>query len=342
MSTPPQSPTPSTSHTPATPEGDQGERAARVQAGALLRAAREAAGRSVAELATQLKVSSDRIVALEAGDWDVLHDAAHARGLLRAAAKAVQADVDAVLSPLPPVFVRGSAILPPKGATLGPARPAAPVGTQTGTRRLVWIALLLVAVALGLLYLPRDDRLAPMLAQVRSLLGHRSGEVRVAGPAQPNGVNPSNAASAAAPTAQDGPSPGATASSAGAASVAVATAAATATASAPMAATAAVASAPVSAGSTAAASDGPPGPSLNLAASAKSWVQVRSNSGRTLFSGVLGSGASQEINTRQGDYPLHLIVGNAAQTQVTLGGKTVPLHAGSGNVARLVLPAKGM
>lgn len=339
MSTPPQPPTPSTSHTPATPEGDQGERAARVQAGALLRAAREAAGRSVAELATQLKVSSDRIVALEAGDWDVLHDAAHARGLLRAAAKAVQADVDAVLSPLPPVFVRGSAILPPKGATLGPARPAAPVGTQTGTRRLVWMALLLVAVALGLLYLPRDDRLAPMLAQVRSLLGHRSGEVRVAGPAQPDGVNPSNAASAAAPAAQDRPSPGATASSAAAAPAA---SAAVATASAPAAATAAVAGAPVSAGSTAAASAGPPGPSLNLAASAKSWVQVRSNSGRTLFSGVLGSGASQEIPTRQGDYPLHLIVGNAAQTQVTLGGKTVPLHAGSGNVARLVLPATGM
>ena len=336
MSNPPQRTSSSADPTNSAPRAEDIELAARREAGALLRQAREAAGRSVAELATQLKVTADKIAALEAGDWASLHDAAHARGLLRAAAKAVQADPADVLRPLPPAFVRGAPIMPPKGATLGPARAAAPVGTQAGSHRLVWLALLLVALALALLYLPRDDRIGRMLVQVRGLFGHHAASV----PASASGAA---AASAPAAPAASAPAPGSAASAgASAASPAAAVGASMAAPSATsQARQVASASSPAAPGSTASAPGAAPGPALKLAASASSWVQVRSNTGRVLFAGLLAAGASRSVATSQADFPLHLVVGNAAGTQLTLDGKAVDLHAGSGNVARLVLPVAG-
>ena len=336
MSNPPQRTSSSADPTNSAPRAEDIELAARREAGALLRQAREAAGRSVAELATQLKVTADKIAALEAGDWASLHDAAHARGLLRAAAKAVQADPAAVLRPLPPAFVRGAPIMPPKGATLGPARAAEPVGTQAGGHRLVWLALLLVALALALLYVPRDDRIGRMLVQVRGLFGHHAASA----PASASGAGAASASASAAPAAS-APGPG-SAASAGA-SAASPAAAAGASMPAPSAASRALQAASASSPATprAAAPGAVPGPALNLAASASSWVQVRSNSGKVLFAGLLAAGASRSVATSQADFPLHLVVGNAAGTQLTLDGKAVDLHAGSGNVARLVLPAAG-
>ncbi|MBU6514017.1 MAG: helix-turn-helix domain-containing protein, partial [Betaproteobacteria bacterium] len=183
---------------PSGAEGDETELAARRQAGALLRAAREAAGRSLNELATQLKVSPDKISALESGEWERLHDPAHARGLLRAAAKAVRADADAVLRPLPPVFVRGTPILPAAGVTMGPARPAEPVGTHGSGHRLVWLGLLVVVVALGLMVLPRADRLGHVAQQLRALLSHRAAGPAGSGVTTLPGSPPAGPASAAA------------------------------------------------------------------------------------------------------------------------------------------------
>ena len=340
MSNPPQRTSSSADPTNSAPRAEDIELAARREAGALLRQAREAAGRSVAELATQLKVTADKIAALEAGDWASLHDAAHARGLLRAAAKAVQADPADVLRPLPPAFVRGAPIMPPKGATLGPARAAAPVGTQAGSHRLVWLALLLVALALALLYLPRDDRIGRMLVQVRGLFGHHAASVPASASASASGAA---AASAPAAPAASAPAPGSAASAgASAASPAAAVGASMAAPSATsQARQVASASSPAAPGSTASAPGAAPGPALKLAASASSWVQVRSNTGRVLFAGLLAAGASRSVATSQADFPLHLVVGNAAGTQLTLDGKAVDLHAGSGNVARLVLPVAG-
>ena len=88
--------------TPLAPD-DASSVDAQQRAGAALRAAREAAGRGSAELATQLKVARDKIDALEAGDWAPLHNASYARALLRAAAKALHADADAIVGLLPPM-----------------------------------------------------------------------------------------------------------------------------------------------------------------------------------------------------------------------------------------------
>lgn len=334
---------------PDAPSDDSVERAAREQAGALLRAAREAAGRSVAELATQLKVSTAKIAALEAGDWSSLHDAAHARGLLRAAAKAVHADADAVLRPLPPPFVPGAPIMPPRGATLGPARAAEPVGTQAGNHRLVWMALLLVVLALALLYLPRQERLGHLLLQARALLGHHASTAQVSTVPRPGASD--TAAAASSPAAAM-----ATSASAASAAQPAASAAATKTVVVPLAlparaaspaasaarpAATVAASAAAPAAPMAAVASAPAGPALNLAASGRSWIEIRSRSGKVLYTGVLAAGASQDVATHAGDYPLRVVVGNAAQTRITMGGKPVDVHADSGNVARMTLRAAG-
>ena len=309
-------------------EPDETERAARAEAGRRLRAAREDAGRSVPELAAQLKVSSSKISALEGGDWSSLHDDAHARGLLRAAAKAVRADADKVLDPLPPPFVPGAPILPPKGATLGPQRAAEPVGTHGGNHRLVWLALLLVVLALALLYLPREGGLGHWIDHARGWFGLHA---RVVGAPVQHASAPA-AASAAASTAASAVAPATAASvprASARASAPAASAAVTAglpEAGAPRAASAAVAAAP-------------PGPLLSLQASGQTWIRLRSKSGAVLFTGLLPAGASKDLSTSSSDFPLRLTVGNAAQTSVSLGGKPVPLNAGGANVVRVVVPA---
>ena len=334
--------------TPTRPQTGPGEsdsqalaetvRAARVEAGQRLRAAREEAGRSVAELAAQLKVSGSKISALEGGDWSSLHDDAHARGLLRAAAKAVRADADKVLDPLPPPFVPGAPILPPKGATLGPQRAAEPVGTHAGNHRLVWLALLLVVLALALLYLPREGGLGRWIGHVRGWFGHPARVVGV--PVQRASLpaaasTPVGAVAPAAAASVPGASPEASAS----APTAPLAAASVASAAMTSAAVTGVPAASVPRAASAAAAAAPPGPLLSLQASGQTWIRLRSNSGTVLYTGLLAAGASKQLSTSGADFPLHLTVGNAAQTSVSLGGKPVPLNAGGANVARLLLPA---
>ena len=331
----------------AADDGDESELAGRRQAGALLRAAREAAGRSLTELASQLKVSADKISALESGDWSRLHDPAHARGLLRAAAKAVRADAEAVLRPLPPVFVRGTPIVPAPGVTMGPVRPAEPVGTHGSSRRLVWLGVVVVVVALGLLFLPRSDRLGYVAQQLRALLSHRAG---TPAPGAQSITTTSAASTSSTPPAASAAAPAASAAAGGTSSLSspsnspaasnpsaqpgAAPARPSASAAASAARQLAGASAPAA---TASLPAGPPGPLLSLSASAQSWVRVRSQAGRVLFTGLLAAGASREVPTLATDFPLRLTVGNAAQTRVSLGGKPVALPAGGDNVARLVL-----
>lgn len=341
MSNPPSSHLP-----PSASDGDEAELSARRQAGALLRAAREASGRSLSELATQLKVSADKISALEAGEWDRLHDPAHARGLLRAAAKAVRADADAVLRPLPPVFVRGTPIVPAPGVTMGPVRPAEPVGTHGSSRRLVWLGVLAVLVALALMYLPRLDRFGSLAREMRGLLAHRAAPTRstVTPLAASAGGVAASAAVAVAPasSARSGSiqsaAASAPASAPGAAAVSASGAGKASPAAAPGAAATPAHGASAPSASASAPLAGPPGPLLQLSASAPSWVRVRSSQGRVLFSGLLAAGASRDVTTLRADFPLHLTVGNAAGTRVSLGGKPVAMQAGGDNVARFAVP----
>ena len=120
---------------------------AQQRAGAALRAAREAAGRSSAELATQLKVARSKIDALEAGDWAPMHNASYARALLRAAAKALHVDPDAI-----------TGLLPPLGGELPTAVTMVPNAGGSRPRR-PWLiaALVLLVAAAGIVLVPRHE-----------------------------------------------------------------------------------------------------------------------------------------------------------------------------------------
>ena len=70
-------------------------------AGALLRAAREAAGLSVEAVAQQLKLSSRQVCALERNDFSSLPGRTFVRGFLRNYARLVKLDAEHVLGALP-------------------------------------------------------------------------------------------------------------------------------------------------------------------------------------------------------------------------------------------------
>ncbi len=163
------------------------------RAGAALRAAREATGRSSAELATQLKVARTKIDALEAGDWTPMHNASYARALLRAAAKALHTDPDAI-----------TGLLPPLGGELPTAVTMLPNAGASRPRR-PWLiaALVLLALAAGVVLVPRrETRREPAphtAASVAVPAAHpaASSTARAASAVQPRAAAPQPATSAA-------------------------------------------------------------------------------------------------------------------------------------------------
>ena len=65
-----------------------------------LRAAREAAGLTQQQVAAQTKMRADRVVAVEAGDYDVFTAPVYIRGFVRTYARVVKADEAAVMTAL--------------------------------------------------------------------------------------------------------------------------------------------------------------------------------------------------------------------------------------------------
>lgn len=297
--------------------------ASRVQAGAALRDARMAVGRNLEELAAQLKVAPAKIAALEAGDWSALPDDTFGRALLRSCCKALKIDAQPLLDLLPgaPVLHSPAPEQGAGGADLAarvPERPlprAAVAGHRS--RGLLWLAVLIVVMAALVYFWPALRGLAEsVMPGAAPSEAQKSGVVESAVPtgAQPSihassqpihaessalGLQPSQAITAPAPAA---------------------------------------ASAPVRPTSAASAVSAATGPSLQLAASAPSWVQVTARDGKVIFSQLLQAGAPQSVQVPAGSAPLSVVVGNAPQTTVTYAGKPVDLAPDTrANVARFTL-----
>lgn len=282
-------------------------RAGRVRAGGMLREAREAAGKSASELATQLKVSIDKIQALESGDWDRLPDPAFARALLRAAAKALKADAHAIVGALPPLHPLPAA----ESLDAAPVRKPMPVMRQgSAYRKLWWLAVgVIVMAALLIFFLPTRDDLSHWLPPL-VLNQQASPPVPMTHASMPEPVRAESAAASAVMPMQ----PALPAASAAAIT----------------------ASAPAAQASQAA---GEAAPTLDLQASAESWIQVASHQGKILFAGIVPAGGSQSVPLTQHDLPIQLVVGNAAHTQVRFEGQQVSMTVPpNSNVARLTLP----
>lgn len=292
----------------------------------MLRTAREAVGKSASELATQLKVSPDKILALESGAWEQLPDLAFARGLLRAASKALKADTDAIMQVLPPAY-GAPAYQDLTSAIPGRPLPASRTASAIGSRQVWWIAVAgILVAALLVFFLPHAEDWSKWLPD-RSSDTAKPPMAATVQTAPPSGMPTSLAtASAGQPPVVAAVAAQAPQSSSSASNLA-AKAQTSSQAIVPPGTPASSASAP-------AAQD-----TLRIQALGASWVRATSAQGRILFSGIVPAAGEQTFALSAQDLPLQLVVGNASQTQVSFGGKAVDLTPSTNNnVARLSLP----
>ncbi|AXE28912.1 DUF4115 domain-containing protein [Chromobacterium phragmitis] len=270
--------------------------------GAALKAAREAAGLGLGEVADRLKLSLRQLDAIERDDFDSLPGATFVRGFVRNYARFLEVDPEPLMKALEqhfPSAVNDVANLV-KGTT---ARELAPEPEETvedaaqgGAGK--WVALLLVAAALaggGYWYANREsspekpsehaaNELAPMLTE------------------QPS--SPAGAASvpAAKQAAQAASVPVAAKPAASAALAVVAK----------LAAAKSQASAPAASGSDKV--------SINVKDAA--WVSVQDADGRRLIYKVMQPGDPAEVT---GSAPFKVVIGNASQVELSYNGKPVDL-----------------
>ncbi|HSD55335.1 MAG TPA: helix-turn-helix domain-containing protein [Burkholderiales bacterium] len=113
--------------------------------GRKLAAARAARGLTVSEIALRLKFSRKQIEALEADRYDALAGPAFVRGMVRAYAKLVGADADALVAEL-----RASPLTPIGPTVTGPRGIGVPIPRKPRKGSLVYVVLsILVVVAVG-------------------------------------------------------------------------------------------------------------------------------------------------------------------------------------------------
>lgn len=118
--------------------------------GARLRAAREAAGLSVADLSTRTRITTRHVESLEAGDYAALSGRPYALGFARSYARAVGLDDKTILADLRAELDRQEPTAPPREIHQFEVGDPA----KTPSRLLSWLAgvLVLIVIALGLVF----------------------------------------------------------------------------------------------------------------------------------------------------------------------------------------------
>lgn len=301
-------------------------------AGGMIRAARIEQGLDQAALAAMLKIPLRRIEALEQGRHDELQGATFERALAQAACRALKIDPKPVLAMLPQH--EGNTLERVTEGINAPFRERQGGGTTLGEvsavfRPVVLVPVLLVLGAIALLVLPEgffSRYLHPVVA------GASSG----AAPASPAA---SATAGPAATQAEAASEPAAVATTA---PVAAGTSVSSAPVTLPIAAASAAAPVATASAPTVSSADDAalhpavaPAIPVQVIATADSWVEVRDAQGRTLLSRTVVAGESVGLD---GAMPMHVKVGNARGTRLTLRGDNVDLAPWTrDNVARLEL-----
>ncbi|CAN5535138.1 hypothetical protein BH09PSE5_BH09PSE5_17480 [soil metagenome] len=285
-------------------------------AGQILRMARQAQGMHVAALAAAIKVTPQKLEALENERFDLLPDPTFARALALAVCRYLKIDPDPVMSRLPQPREHRLEHINRGLATPFRDRPDRQEQSDFGDLfRPALVAPFLVLVAAFVIYVvPTGMWSVPSF--VSNMLSPSSG----AGSATAIGNAPSQA-----PTASSG------ATEATDSSIVVETVHSAPTQALPI-------TAPASASATTTSAAAPSvdaGSPLTIRASSESWVEVVDSQGRVLVSRMLPAGETVGLD---GPAPLKLRIGNAEGTQVTFKGQAVSLAgATKDNVARLEL-----
>ncbi|MGR2664205.1 RodZ domain-containing protein [Chromobacterium haemolyticum] len=280
--------------------------------GARLKAAREAAGMGLGEVADRLKLSMRQLEAIERDDFTILPGATFVRGFVRNYARFLQIDPEPLMHALDrqfPSAVNDVANLVRDGAHEAPGHVGEPAALEEGGSSGKWIVGLLVVAALG--------------GGVAWLASNHGGDSRPAADASsaiatelssaPMGEASAPAAfsaetPASAPAAIVAPSPASAPQPVKAASVA----------SAPLPSAPPLAKPQASAAAAAAAS----GKLVLTVKEAEAWVSVVDATGKKLVFQTLQPGSTQEA---VGTPPFKLVIGNASQVAVNFNGQAVDL-----------------
>ena len=294
----PESDAPETTSAEAAPQAE-------ITAGELLKAMRERAGVQLETIAATLKVSTQKLKALEANDFSSMPAVYFTRALAASVCRQLGQDPAPVLEKIPDDKPSAKA----SGSSNNADQPAPPtvrriesVMTSTGMRSntsakarwlLAAIALMLAAAA-ALFFIP-------------SLSARLNAAVR--------GQEPqANSITSDAPVSEQ--PEGADASGSSAAPIAPATLASEVAAS-------SQAAVPSSAAS--ATTEAPLNNTLQITATGQTWVKVSSSSGKTLYRRNLVAGQTHSIKIN--NYPVSVEVGQTENTQITDRGTPFDLSA---------------
>ena len=287
-------------------------------AGAKLRAAREAAGWSIHDVAAQLKLAPRQVAALEEDDWGQLPGRTFVRGFARNYARFLALDPDSVLALLPPPEHAPGLERPSFAAARRPMGeiPVERASKPPTARWLVPVVLLAIVVAAGvyeytqLMGASRRDTTMPTPSAPATVTTPTPVGTGSSATALPNPL--ADTAAPAAPAPETGNAPAAAAPDAPAA------APAPQAEPAPMPAQAAA-----------------PDATLVLAFKGTSWAEVRDANGRVILQMTGGAGMTQTVN---GTPPFELALGNAPEVTVTFRGQALDLAPYTrGHVARVSL-----
>lgn len=291
--------------------------------GARLRAAREAAGLTLSEVAQILKFSPRQIEALERDDYRILPGATFVRGFVRAYAKLLKLDAMALLSLLDDAAPASEAeIVPPEN--MGDADTSSFI--ERNQRWLIaGLLLMVLAVVAAYLYTRMEGPVGGKQAPAAAAL-----PVPLAPPAQPAAEPLGAAVVPAAPT----PALPASSESAGAPGingVGVMPAPATALPVNPLPGTPQASNPPPLLSAPAVAN----AQTLMFDFDAVSWLEVKDASQRIVLTGEFPRGSRQVVNGRP---PYQLWIGKASGVRVTYGERKVDLQPYTRDaVARLTL-----
>ncbi|HWP18763.1 MAG TPA: RodZ domain-containing protein [Burkholderiaceae bacterium] len=284
--------------------------------GQMLKAARQAAGVHIAALAASIKVSVQKLEALEDDRYDELPDATFARALAKTVCRALKIDPAPVLARLPepgtPSRLEHVAMGLNQPFRDGSPRRGDRLDAGWWKRPAVWLPLLLVLAALALWIIPAG--MLPSLGQWTGG-GERATE---AAPADGESVIPATPGTGASPAEPQTSAEPVLPPLQGATSGETVAPAATDTP-----ASAALVGTPAS------------NAVLVLRTSGESWVEVRDAGGRVLFSKLMRAGETAPVD---GPLPMRLLIGNAGVTELTVRGQAFDLkpHVRD-NVARVEL-----
>ncbi|MCY1354263.1 Cytoskeleton protein RodZ [compost metagenome] len=307
-------------------EGDR-EAAAR-EIGAALAREREAQRLSVEDVSARLKVAAPKLRAIEAGDLQTLPDVTFAKGVMRAYARMLHVDINALLARFQPPAAPVTEIARQREGSLNAAfddRNRFRTGGAGG--RWVWLALVAVVLAAGGWF---------GLDHIRQWIETRGSAAETATTeehAAAQSTEPGTVTAALPPVmaAADSPAPSAETTPA---SAVVATAApALAVAAVPAAAPAAATPAPAPAAPAAPAGEG----ELQIRFAGDTWYEVRDSGGKVVLGGTAKAG---QAVAGGGKAPYKVVIGNVKGVEsMTRNGEPVDLKAANrNNVARLTLP----